>query len=80
MSTTIEIEEIAKIRIQPNEYLMVRLPKDTSRDTAKYLDRYLKNSMKEHANRILIFVGDVQFDKVAFDEPQKPTFAGLTIG
>lgn len=69
MSQKIEIEEIKTINLKPGDVLAVKLPQDTSRAVLDAFRRQITQVFKE--NKVMIFSGDVQFEKVTQDESEE---------
>jgi len=71
----IDIEELKTFTLKEDEYLLIRLAKGTpmrhAQDTAKNFTKILG----KHADRALVYVGDVQLEKIKFEEKD----AGLGI-
>ena len=61
----VEITEIQRISLSPNEVLKVTLPEYTADHETAYIHGELKKIFKD--NHVLVFVGDVKFEIVSVE-------------
>lgn len=68
----LEIEEIATISLKDDEYLIIRLPKDAPGMRVRRLFESLGKILPpDYAKRTLVYVGELQLDKVKFLKEDK---------
>lgn len=60
----IKVKEIQKIKLDPQEALIIKLPAETSYEEAQRTYEYVVQTLK--TDRVLVFVGDVEFTKADF--------------
>ena len=60
----INIKEITRIKLEPTEKLLVRLPDDASGENVKEVRESLLKFFGLTPNRLMVYVGDVEFKKV----------------
>lgn len=60
----IKIEEIARIKLESDEKLLVRLPEDAGHEQFESVRESLLKFFQLTPDRILLYSGDVEFKKV----------------
>lgn len=60
----IRIKEISKIKLDPGEALIIKLPPETNYEDAQRTYEYVVQVLK--TDQVLIFIGNVEFSKVDF--------------
>lgn len=68
---TIDVKEIAKLKLEFDEYLMVRLPDSVNQAQIKHFGDVLSQILGPSAKRVLVYTGPIGFTKLSFDEAQK---------
>ena len=64
----IDVKEIAKVTLEPNEYLMIILPEKMNRDSASGFSDCLKEFFGDKSDRVAVLVGDIVLKKAVFKD------------
>lgn len=60
----IKVKELAKIKLDPGEALMVKLPKDTPHEEGEAIYQYITQMLG--TRKVLVFIGDIELSKIDY--------------
>lgn len=60
----IKVKELNKIKLDPGEALVIKLPADTSYEDAQRMYEYVCQTLK--TDKVLIFIGDIELSKIDY--------------